>query len=117
MAASDVIGWLAAGLTLLAFSTRSIVPLRLAAMAANVCFIVYGVLASLPPVVALHLLLLPCNALRLWQLSPLHGTRGQGATAVATPKPSRRAVPYDGRDWLIVSDTGRQRRDFAGRAA
>jgi hypothetical protein len=68
MAAIDMIGWLAAGVTLLTFSVRSMTALRVAAIAANFCFIAYGALASIYPVLGLHLLLLPCNALRLRQL-------------------------------------------------
>jgi len=65
---AEGIGWLAAGLTLLTFSMRSMVALRLAALAANLCFIVYGASAGLPPVLVLHVLLLPCNLLRLAEL-------------------------------------------------
>jgi hypothetical protein len=68
MAVDELTGWLAALFTLLAFSMHAMVPLRLAALCANACFISYGMLNELYPVVALHLLLVPCNAIRLYQL-------------------------------------------------
>ena len=68
MTSAEPVGWLAASLTLLAFSQRSMLPLRLAAIGANLSFITYGMLSTLHPVVALHLLLLPCNLYRLAQL-------------------------------------------------
>lgn len=61
----DSIGWLAAGLTLTAFSMRDMQALRIAGIGANLAFIAYGLAEQLYPVVALHLMLLPCNALRL----------------------------------------------------
>lgn len=65
---SESVGWLAASLTLLAFSQRSMLPLRLAAIGSNLSFISYGIMAHLYPVTVLHVLLLPCNAFRLIQL-------------------------------------------------
>ena len=63
------VGWIAAALTLLTFSMREMRALRAAGMAANLAFIFYGLGATLYPVVALHMLLLPCNALRFWQIA------------------------------------------------
>lgn len=68
MTGQELLGWTAAGMTLLTFSMRSMVALRTAAVAANLCFIAYGMSGTLYPVLALHLLLLPCNLLRLRQL-------------------------------------------------
>ena len=76
MTAGEAIGWLAAALTLLTFLQRAMLPLRLTAIAANCCFIAYGTLSGLMPVVTLHMLLLPCNLLRLHQLL------GHGAHAI-----------------------------------
>ncbi len=64
----DGVGWLAAALTMLTFSMRDMRALRMAGMAANLAFIFYGLGDALYPVAALHILLLPCNALRLWQI-------------------------------------------------
>ncbi|MDT3686250.1 MAG: hypothetical protein RO009_14540 [Pseudorhodoplanes sp.] len=61
----DMLGWIAAGLTLLAFSMRGMMALRLTGIAANIAFAAYGFAGGLYPVVALHLMLLPCNLIRL----------------------------------------------------
>lgn len=65
MTESDIVGWVAAVATLLTFSMRAMIPLRISALFANLCFIVYGTMAGLIPVTVLHLALLPCNLVRL----------------------------------------------------
>lgn len=64
---NDLLGYAASALVLVTFSARSIATLRIVAMASNLMFIAYALAASLPPVLLLHLLLLPLNAWRLWQ--------------------------------------------------
>jgi hypothetical protein len=64
----DIIGYLAAGLVLATFCTRSMSSLRLIALVSNVAFITYGYFADLTPVLILHTILLPVNAYRLRQL-------------------------------------------------
>jgi len=64
----EILGWLAAALTLLTFSMRSMLALRLAALGANIGFITYAASMELMPVLALHLLLVPCNTVRLGEL-------------------------------------------------
>src|SRR3546814_16274096 len=66
--AVDFTGWIAAAFTLLTFSLRSMMSLRIAAVAANVCFITYGAMQELYPVIALHGLLIPCTLYRLLEL-------------------------------------------------
>lgn len=87
---NDLLGYAASALVLITFSARSIVTLRLVAIASNLMFIAYAFAASLPPVLALHLLLLPLNAWRLWQSADsMPSDPGQ------TPRPAdevRRAV-------------------------
>jgi CRP/FNR family transcriptional regulator, cyclic AMP receptor protein len=63
----DGIGWLASALVLATFCMRGMVPLRLTAIASNLAFIGYGASAAIDPVLMLHVLLLPLNALRLAQ--------------------------------------------------
>jgi hypothetical protein len=67
--ASDLLGYAAAGLVLLTFLAQSMGTLRAVAIASNVMFIGYALLADVPPVLLLHVLLLPLNAWRLWQAS------------------------------------------------
>jgi CRP/FNR family cyclic AMP-dependent transcriptional regulator len=76
MVAIDLIGYLASALVLATFCMRNMVALRCMAMASNVAFIAYGGLADLGPVLVLHLLLLPVNALRLtaWRDSTRDGS-------------------------------------------
>ncbi|HVO08148.1 MAG TPA: hypothetical protein VMT83_15250 [Burkholderiaceae bacterium] len=67
IAASDLLGYLAAGLVLVTFLAQSMTALRAIAIASNVMFIAYALAAWLPPVLVLHALLLPLNVWRLWQ--------------------------------------------------
>jgi hypothetical protein len=64
---TELLGYAAAGLVLATFSARSIVTLRAFAIASNLLFIAYAAFAQLPPVLVLHLLLLPINIVRLRQ--------------------------------------------------
>jgi CRP/FNR family cyclic AMP-dependent transcriptional regulator len=62
----DAAGYIASSLVLLTFCMSEMVPLRIAALCSNVAFIVYGVELHLGPVLALHCVLIPVNAWRLW---------------------------------------------------
>jgi hypothetical protein len=93
MTADDFIGWIAAALTLLTFSLRSMMSLRIAAVAANVCFIAYGVTQELYPVIALHSLLIPCNLYRLLEL--LRDARREAVT----PHRGRHLQPEVSAEW------------------
>ena len=64
----DAVGWIAAALVVGAFYLKTMVSLRCVAIASNVAFIGYGLMAGMPPIVVLHLLLLPLNVLRLQQV-------------------------------------------------
>ena len=63
----ELLGYAASLLVLGAFCMRDMVGLRLLALASNAAFIGYAALASIHPVLLLHLALLPMNAWRLWQ--------------------------------------------------
>ena len=82
IATSDLLGYAAAGLVLITFLAQSITTLRAIAIASNVMFIAYALVAWLPPVLALHALLLPLNVWRLWQA---HRT---------PPRPRERVEPH-----------------------
>lgn len=67
-----IVAWLAAALVFATFFMKTIVPLRMLAIASNVAFITYGLLgiaqgigAQLMPILVLHVALLPLNVLRL----------------------------------------------------
>jgi hypothetical protein len=82
----DVIGYIASALVLATFSMRSMQSLRMIAIASNVAFITYAVVADLRPILILHSILLPVNAVRLaqiqlakgwpWRIPPVHGPAG-----------------------------------------
>ena len=63
----DLLGYVACGLVLAAFCAASILRLRILALLSNLAFIAYALLMDLTPVLVLHALLLPVNALRLVQ--------------------------------------------------
>ncbi|MGL4635264.1 MAG: hypothetical protein ACRCWF_04730 [Beijerinckiaceae bacterium] len=62
---AHLVGFFAAGATICAFYCRDMLRLRVAALAANVLFVVYSILLMLIPVLVLHLILLPLNICRL----------------------------------------------------
>jgi hypothetical protein len=65
---TTTIGYLASTLVLMTFATNDLRRLRVIAILSNLAFIAYGGLAWLPPVLGLHLLLLPLNVVRLVEL-------------------------------------------------
>lgn len=65
----EILGWLGAFFTLSAYSMTTMLPLRLSAIVANIFFISYGALASVHPMLFLHLVLFPLNAYRLYQIT------------------------------------------------
>jgi len=69
MATSDVAGFIASALVLLTFAMRDMRLLRATAICSNVAFIVYSGVNWLLPVLALHVMLLPLNILRLRELT------------------------------------------------
>ncbi|NNU79921.1 cyclic nucleotide-binding domain-containing protein [Halovulum dunhuangense] len=64
----ELFGWLGALLTLMAYSMRSMQGLRTVAVMANLCFILYGAVAQVYPMLFMHVLLLPLNATRLYEI-------------------------------------------------
>jgi CRP/FNR family cyclic AMP-dependent transcriptional regulator len=61
-------GYAASLLVFATFCMRTMVPLRLAAIGSNICFIVYGAAAQIYPVLLLHVVLLPLNGWRALQM-------------------------------------------------
>jgi hypothetical protein len=64
----DAAGYLASLLVLATFCMKTMIPLRSAAVASNIAFIVYGFYDDVYPVLALHMILLPLNAWRAIQM-------------------------------------------------
>ena len=80
----SIFGWIAASLVLSSFYFRNMASLRLAAIAGNVMFIIYAILANAWPILVLHCLLFPLN---LWRLVELHNLRRtvMGSSLVQVP--------------------------------
>jgi len=92
------LGCAAAALTLTAFLMKSMLPLRAAALASNVFFIAYGAVESLLPIVLLHGVLLPLNAVRLLQIRGLvrdieRAAAGSPVAEWLLPHMARRSAP------------------------
>src|SRR6516165_4967706 len=61
----SAIGFIASGLVLATFGMKDMVNLRIVAICSNIAFIMYGFVLVLPPVLILHVMLLPLNGWRL----------------------------------------------------
>ena len=86
----DLLGYAASGLTLATFAQRSMLPMRILALAANVFFIGYGAMGVYLPVLILHLVLLPINLVRLRTLvaelnAGRDGARHEAVTETTIP--------------------------------
>jgi CRP/FNR family cyclic AMP-dependent transcriptional regulator len=63
----EAIGYCGTLATLISYSMRTIIPLRIASIMSSVFFITYGTLSGLWPILATELILLPLNGIRLMQ--------------------------------------------------
>jgi CRP/FNR family cyclic AMP-dependent transcriptional regulator len=68
MTIAEVIGYIAALCVFLTFYMKTMVPLRVTGLISNLFFLTYGYLALAYPVLVLHLILLPLNAIRLREM-------------------------------------------------
>lgn len=71
MAYGDIIGYVASALVFATFYVRTMMPLRMLAIASNIAFITYSASEGLTPVLVLHLVLLPVNLARLYEIRKL----------------------------------------------
>lgn len=67
----ELLGWGAGALVLTSFYLKTMIPLRSVAIASNVAFAGYGLMAGALPIVVLHCVLLPLNVVRLLQMRSL----------------------------------------------
>ena len=65
---TNIIGYLGAALTIGAYSMRSMRSLRIVAVCSNVFFLIYALVAWVPPVFLMQAVLLPLNMGRLWEI-------------------------------------------------
>ena len=94
----DIFGWIAGALVLTTFCLRTMIPLRGVAIASNIAFVAYGLMASTLPIVVLHLALLPMNLLRLQEMRSLisrvkRASRGALCLDMLVPHMQLRQVP------------------------
>ncbi|MBS0220046.1 MAG: cyclic nucleotide-binding domain-containing protein [Proteobacteria bacterium] len=71
MSSGEIFGYIASALVFATFYMKTMMPLRLVAIASNVAFITYATIDGLAPIFILHVALLPLNVLRLLQLRDL----------------------------------------------
>ena len=64
----ELLGYVASALVLATFCMRSMFSLRMVAIASNLAFISYALLARIDPVLVLHAVLLPMNVWRLIEI-------------------------------------------------
>ncbi len=93
MTLGDGLGWAACLMTLITFAQRRMLPLRIAAILANVCFIGYASIGHYLPVLALHITLLPINTQRL--LSIMVDRPGGRLASISN------GVVQQGRAWVL----------------
>lgn len=101
----EAIGWFAAIATLSAYSMRTMLPLRVIAILANVTFATYGALAEILPTLVLHLVLLPFNSWRLYELlrteRGLKETRSANDMALEWLRPMLKPVWFKDGDYIF----------------
>ena len=84
----SAIGFIASGSVLAAFGMKDMVNLRIVAICSNIAFITYALLLDLPPILILHVILLPLNGWRLMGV-----LKQRGAMVVGQPSVPLRPVP------------------------
>ncbi len=67
----DIVGYAASAAVLATFCMSTMIPLRILALGSNLLFMAYGYVDHLYPVLMLHAILFPVNALRLVQFQRL----------------------------------------------
>ena len=73
---SELSGYVASTLVLLTFVAKDMRLLRIVAIFSNLAFLTYGAIEWLPPVLFLHMALLPLNAVRLAEI--VRATQAKG---------------------------------------
>ena len=72
-AVGTALGVLGTGLTLASFAAKGMIPLRTLSLVGNVCLLIYGLVVygfiwSQLPSIAISCVLIPINAIRLWEI-------------------------------------------------
>lgn len=100
----EAVGWIGAGLTFTAYSMKTMLPLRVVAVLANIFFGAYGYLIDVYPTMFLHLALLPLNGARLFQIFKLSHQIKQargGVDAIQLLRPLMKKKKYKAGDYIF----------------
>jgi CRP/FNR family transcriptional regulator, cyclic AMP receptor protein len=91
---SELSGYVASTLVLLTFVAKDMRLLRTAAIFSNLAFIAYGTIEWLPPVLFLHLVLLPLNIARLSEIlrAPSNGAVRTQTLCTDVPGPDHTPI-------------------------
>ena len=87
---ADIAGFTASALLLATFSVRTMIPLRLLGISSSVAFLTYGFSSGLLPIIVLHVILLPLNLYRFYEMDRLTreiADAGEGTEEFAAFKP------------------------------
>jgi CRP/FNR family transcriptional regulator, cyclic AMP receptor protein len=100
----ELLGYAASATVFATFCMKTMIPLRMLAIASNVLFCSYGYFGHIYPVLILHLALLPINTIRLVQIQRLIReirTVGDGEIAIESLLPFMTPKSYKTGDTLI----------------
>jgi CRP/FNR family transcriptional regulator, cyclic AMP receptor protein len=64
----EIIGWVAVLATIATYAVRTMLPLRLLALLANLFFLIYGAVTPIYPTMVMYALLLPINLYRIYDI-------------------------------------------------
>ena len=88
----ELLGYAGGALVFATFYLKTMIRLRLVAIASNVVFIIYAYMGHLVPILVLHILLLPLNVWRLFEVRQLIAkVRASAQTGMQAPE---LIVPY-----------------------
>jgi CRP/FNR family cyclic AMP-dependent transcriptional regulator len=71
MSPGMILGLIGAALSIVAYTMKSMLPLRAVALASNVCFLAYGITESQVPSILLNLVVIPLNFVRFREIRQL----------------------------------------------
>ena len=108
----DILGYAASAAVLATFCMSTMIPLRILALGSNVLFMAYGYVDHLYPVLVLHAILFPVNALRLIQFQRLVRDMEQ---AHRVDLPIQSLLPYMTRRKYAAGETLIRKGDEADR--
>lgn len=100
----EILGYLGLVLLLASSAMRTIIWLRILAIAASLAIVGYGVISAIYPVVGFGLILLAINAWRLWEMRRLVAATRAATAAGSAPITADWILPYM-RPMAVPADT------------